>query len=187
MSGVAHMRVTLDRANWLEWKVELLKLLNMGGLIHVVLNSDAEELLSSDKTLKTAHIMVTGLNGSWAQQANCQFLGAKKKEAVKAILSPTYNGNVCELWDQLHRHHDLLLEFEKVEAQSVKEDQILLQCIAQALPQYLKDHVEFGLLQKDTTSKILGDMIDAEMDHQVAQPLPQAHCAAMSTSQAAPR
>ncbi|PHH49115.1 hypothetical protein CFIMG_006785RA [Ceratocystis fimbriata CBS 114723] len=192
MSGAVQMRVTLDGANWLEWKVELLKLLNTEGLIHVVLNSDAEELPSSDETLKTARIMVTGLNGNWAQQTNwCQepavafetlreessrFLGAKKKEAVNAILNPTYNGNVCDLWDQLRGHRDLLLEFEKVEAQSVTEDQDLLQRMAQALPQYLKDRVEFGLLRQDTTSKILGDMIDAEVDHQVAQAPPQAHC-----------
>ncbi|KKF92119.1 hypothetical protein CFO_g5528 [Ceratocystis platani] len=203
MSGVVQMRVTLDGANWLEWKVELLKLLNTEGLIHVVLNSDAEELSSSDETLKTARIMVTGLNGTWAQQANwCQdpaaafemlreessrFLGAKKKEAVKAILNPTYDGNVCELWDQLRKHRDLLLEFEKLEAQSVTEDQDVLQRMAQALPRYLKDRIEFGLLRGDTTSKILGDMIDAEMDHQAAQAPPQAHRAAATTSQAAPK
>ncbi|PHH49406.1 hypothetical protein CFIMG_006352RA [Ceratocystis fimbriata CBS 114723] len=203
MSGAVQMRVTLDGANWLEWKVELLKLLNTEGLIHVVLNSDAEELPSSDETLKTARIMVTGLNGNWAQQTNwCQepavafetlreessrFLGAKKKEAVNAILNPTYNGNVCDLWDQLRGHRDLLLEFEKVEAQSVTEDQDLLQRMTQALPQYLKDRVEFGLLRQDTTSKILGDMIDAEVDHQVAQAPPQEHRAAATTSQAAPR
>ncbi|KAL2887335.1 hypothetical protein HOO65_050456 [Ceratocystis lukuohia] len=183
MSGAVQMRVTLDGANWLEWKVELLKLLNTEGLIHVVLNSDAEELPSSDDTLKTARIMVTGLNGNWAQQTNwCQepavafetlreessrFLGAKKKEAVNAILNPTYNGNV--------------------EAQSITKDQDLLQRMAQALPQYLKDRVEFGLLRQDTTSKILGDMIDAEVDHQVAQAPPQEHRAAATTSQAAPR
>ncbi|KAL5614304.1 hypothetical protein BROUX41_004412 [Berkeleyomyces rouxiae] len=102
------------------------------------------------------------------REESSRFLGAKKKEAASAILYPTYTGNVSELWDQLRGHRDLLLEFGRVEAQPVTNDRDLLQRMVQALPRYLKDRIEFGLLRNDSTSKILGDMIDAEMDNQTA-------------------